>query len=160
MHICTQINKSNGNAKHQVVLKCTPRKYFEIKKLKKINKSHLIWKYGQILTIQKSLITKWLKISKKRFIIWVYHFVLHYILSPNNKFGMWINIKFSILWCSNQTTNPYFSTSKVHYYYQMIFLLVNNHTILCIRKLLVLIQVLINKYKDILIITCIWIKST
>jgi hypothetical protein len=75
-----------------------------------------LWKYGQILTIQKFLTIKRLRFSNKRFFIWVYHLVLHYILNPNNKFGMWINISFSILWCSNQTTSPYFSTSKVHYY--------------------------------------------
>jgi hypothetical protein len=75
-----------------------------------------LWKYGQILTIQKSLIIKHLKFSRKRFFIWIYHLVLHYILSSNNKFGMSINMIFSILWCSNQTTSPYFSISKVHYY--------------------------------------------
>jgi hypothetical protein len=58
-----------------------------------------LWKYGQILTIQKSLIIKQLKFLKKTFFKWVYHLVLHYILSANNKFGMWINIFFSILWC-------------------------------------------------------------
>jgi hypothetical protein len=46
------------------------------------------WKYGQILIIQKPLTIKRLRISKKRFFIQIYHFVLHYILSPNNKFGM------------------------------------------------------------------------
>jgi hypothetical protein len=55
-----------------------------------------LWKYGQIVTIQKSLIIKWLRFSKKRFLIWVYHFVLCHILNPNNKFGMWINIIFFI----------------------------------------------------------------
>jgi hypothetical protein len=34
-------------------------------------------------------------------------------LSSNNKFDIWINIISFILWCSNQTTNPYFSTSKL-----------------------------------------------
>jgi hypothetical protein len=34
----------------------------------------------------------------------------------DNKFGMWINIKFFIWWCFSPMTNPYFSTSKVHYY--------------------------------------------
>jgi hypothetical protein len=58
-----------------------------------------LWKYGQILTIQRSLIIKWLRFSKKRFLIWVYHLILHYILNPNKKFGMWINIIFFILWC-------------------------------------------------------------
>jgi hypothetical protein len=53
-----------------------------------------LWKYGQILTIQKSLTIKRLRFSKKRFFIWVYHLVLHYILSPNNKFGMLINMNF------------------------------------------------------------------
>jgi hypothetical protein len=69
-----------------------------------------LWKYGQILTIQKSLTIKWLKFSNKRFFIWFYHIVLHYILSLNKKFGVWINIKISILWCFNQTTSPYFLT--------------------------------------------------
>jgi len=53
-----------------------------------------LWKYGQILTIQKSLTIKWLRFSKKRFFICIYHLLLHYILNPNNKFGMWINITF------------------------------------------------------------------
>jgi hypothetical protein len=57
-----------------------------------------LWKYGQILTIQTSLIIKRLEFSKKRFFIWVYHFILHYILSPNNKLGMWINIFVPIRW--------------------------------------------------------------
>jgi len=39
-----------------------------------------LWKYGQILTIQKSLIVKPLKFSKNKFLIWVYHLVLHYML--------------------------------------------------------------------------------
>jgi hypothetical protein len=71
-----------------------------------------LWKYGQILTIQKTLTIKQLKFSKKWFFIWVYHHVLHYILSPNNKFGMWINMIFSILWCSNQMTSPFFQLQK------------------------------------------------
>jgi hypothetical protein len=75
-----------------------------------------LWKYGWILTIQKNLTIKQLNFSKKRLFIWVYHLLLHYVLNPNNKFGMWININFSILWCCNQTTNPYLLTSKVHYY--------------------------------------------
>ncbi len=78
------------------------KKYaFGTKKLKNKKKLQLIWKYNQILKIEKSLIIKQWRFSKKRFFIWVHHLVLHYILSPNNKFGMWINIKFSILWCSN-----------------------------------------------------------
>jgi hypothetical protein len=58
-----------------------------------------LWKYGQILTIQRSLIIKCLKFSNKRVLIWVYHLILHHILSPNKKFRMWINISFSILRC-------------------------------------------------------------
>ncbi len=73
---------------------------------------HKLWKYGQILTIQKFLIIKQLRFSKKRFLIWVYNLVLHYILNPNIKFGMWINIKVFILWCFSQTTNPYFFNFK------------------------------------------------
>jgi hypothetical protein len=71
-----------------------------------------IWKYGQILTIQKSLAIKWLRFFFKKFFVWVYHFVQHYILSPNNKFGMWININFLFLWCSNQMNSPCFSLQK------------------------------------------------
>jgi hypothetical protein len=63
-----------------------------------------LWKYGQMLTIQKSLYIKWSRFSKKKSFVWIYHFVLHCILSPNNKFGMWINILFSILWCSSHMT--------------------------------------------------------
>jgi hypothetical protein len=55
-----------------------------------------LWKYGQISTIQKSLTIKQLRFSKKRFFIRICHLILHYILSHNKKFGMWINIKFSI----------------------------------------------------------------
>jgi hypothetical protein len=42
----------------------------------------------------KVLIIKWLRFWKKRFLIWIYHFVLHHILNPSNKFEMWINIIF------------------------------------------------------------------
>jgi len=55
-----------------------------------------LWKYDQILTIQKSLIIKRLRFSKNIFLIWLYHLVLHYILNLNDKFGMWINVNFSI----------------------------------------------------------------
>jgi hypothetical protein len=73
----------------------------EIEKHTKIAIHMDLWKYDQILIIQKSLIIKWLKFLKKRFLIWIYHLVLHYILSPNNKFWMWININFFILWYSS-----------------------------------------------------------
>jgi hypothetical protein len=53
-----------------------------------------LWKYDQIFKIQKSLIIEWLRFSKNIFFIWIFHLVLHYILSPNNKFSMWININF------------------------------------------------------------------
>jgi hypothetical protein len=42
----------------------------------------------------------------------------------------------------------------------MIFLIINNHTVLFIMKLLVSIKVPINRSKDILIIIHIWIKGT
>ncbi len=71
-----------------------------------------LWKYGLILIIQKSLIIKWLNFSKKIFFIWIYHIIIHHILDPNNKFGMRINIIFYILWCSNETTSPYFQLQK------------------------------------------------
>jgi hypothetical protein len=97
--------------------KTLKKNVFKKKKLKKkINNSYKLMKNGQIFTIQKSLTIKRIRFSKKIFFIWVSHLVFHYILSSNNKFGMWINIISFILWCSNQTTNPYFLTSKVHYY--------------------------------------------
>jgi hypothetical protein len=51
----------------------------EIEKQTKIATHMDLWKYGQILTIQKSLTIKWLKFSKNKFFMWVYHHVLHYI---------------------------------------------------------------------------------
>jgi hypothetical protein len=77
--------------------------FFETRKLKKkIIATHMdLWKYSQILTIQKFLNIKWLKFTNKKFFIWIYHCLLHHILSPNNEFGMWINKKKSILWRSN-----------------------------------------------------------
>jgi hypothetical protein len=48
-----------------------------------------LWKYDQILTIQKSLTIKRLSFTKKRFLIRIINLVLHYILNPNNKFIMW-----------------------------------------------------------------------
>jgi hypothetical protein len=56
--------------------------------------SYGLMKYGQIWIIQKSLAIKQLRFSKTLFFIWVCHLVLDYILNPNNKFGMWININF------------------------------------------------------------------
>jgi len=107
--------KSIGTMPHlKLSKKCFWDKFFE--KQTKIVTHMDLWKYDQILTIQKSLTIKQLRFSKKRLFIWIYHLLLHYILSPNNKCGMWINIKFSILWCSTQMTNPCFSISKVHYY--------------------------------------------
>jgi hypothetical protein len=87
-----------------------------------------LWKYGQILTIQNSLIIKQLSFPKKIIHIWIYQLVSHYISNPNNKLGMWINMKISILWRYNHSTNLYFSISKVHYCQQMNFLLINNRT--------------------------------
>jgi len=91
-----------------------------------------LWKYGQILTIQKFLTIKQLRFSKKRFLIWVYHIVLHYILNPNNKFGMWINIiiPFCDVPINNQSIffdfeNPLLLTNE--------FLSINNHTIFTTR---------------------------
>jgi hypothetical protein len=66
----------------------------EIEKQTKIATRMDLWKYGPIWTIQKSLTIKWLSFSKKSFMIWVYHFVFHQILNPNNNFGLWINIIF------------------------------------------------------------------
>ncbi len=49
----------------------------------------------------KSLTIKWLRFSNKIFLVWIYHLVLHHKLSPNNKFGMWINIILFFLWWSS-----------------------------------------------------------
>jgi hypothetical protein len=67
----------------------------KIEKKTKIVTNMDLWKYGQILTIQKSLIIKWLRFLKKRFLIWIYHFILRHILSPNNKFGIESTLFFS-----------------------------------------------------------------
>jgi hypothetical protein len=77
--------------------------FLEQKKLKNKQKLQLIWTYedGEILTIQKSLTIKWLRISNKRFFIWIYRLILHRILGLNNKFGIWNNFFFSILWWSS-----------------------------------------------------------
>ncbi len=47
----------------------------KIEKQTKIATHMDLWKYDQILTV------KWLKFSKKRFFIWVYHLVLHNIVT-------------------------------------------------------------------------------
>ncbi len=58
----------------------------EIKKQTKIVIHMDLWKYGQILTIQKTfLIIKRLRFSKKKIFIWICHLVLQYILSPKKK---------------------------------------------------------------------------
>ncbi len=111
--------KTHKVHKNNVPCKTFKKYAFGIKKIEK--QTHIaihmnLWKYGQILIIQKTLIIKQLRFSKKMFLIWIYHFVLHYILNPNNKFEMWIDIKFSILWCYNLMINPYFLISKVHNY--------------------------------------------
>jgi hypothetical protein len=56
-----------------------------LKKKTKIATHMDLWKYGQILTIQKFLVIKRLRFSKNIFFIWIYHFVPHYILNLNNK---------------------------------------------------------------------------
>jgi len=134
------------------VLKKNPTKSTKIMPHLKLSKKNLLgqknWKtnkncnsYGLMKTWSnfnhsKVLTIKRLRFSKKRFFIWIYHLVLHYILNPNNKFGMWVNIIFSILWCSSQTTNLYFDL-KSSLLLTNEFLSTNNHTILFIMKLLV-----------------------
>jgi hypothetical protein len=93
-----------------------------------------VWKYGQILTIKKSLNIKWLKFSKKRLFIWIYHLVLQYILGPNNKFGMWINMKFCDVLVRRLVHNFQFQKSITTNKKK---LSINNHTILFVMKLLV-----------------------
>jgi hypothetical protein len=84
----------------------------KIWKIKKIATHINLWKYDQILIIQKSLTIKWLRFSKKIFFIWICHIVLDYILNLNNNFGMGINIIFFILWCFSSMTNPFFLFQK------------------------------------------------
>jgi hypothetical protein len=113
-----------------------------------------LWKYDQILTIQKSLTIKWLRFSNKRFIIWIYHLVLYYILKPNNKFEIWINIIFPF--CDVLVRQPVhiFQLQKSITINKLFFLSINNHINLFNMKLLMSIQVPTNKSKDILITTC------
>jgi hypothetical protein len=102
------------------------------------NTTHMdLWKYSQILTIQKSLAIKWLRFSNKIFFTWVYHLILHYILSPNNKFRIWINIIF--LLCDVLLRQPIhiFWFQKSIITNKWIFLSISNHTIFFIMKLLV-----------------------
>jgi len=96
-----------------------------------------LWKYGQILTMQKSLTIKQLRFSNKRFFIWIFHLILHHILNFNNKFGMWINIRNFIFLMVQLDNQSIFFNFKVHYYKQMNFLSINNHIVLFIMKFLV-----------------------
>jgi len=98
-----------------------------------------------------------IKVLKKRLFIWVYHL---YILNPNNKFGMWINIFFSILWCSSQMTSPYFFTSKVHYLLTNDFFINKWPHRSLHNEMINLILVPISRSMDIWITVCIWIKGT
>jgi len=40
-----------------------------------------LWKYGQILTIQKFETMIWLRLRRERLLIWIYHFILQHILN-------------------------------------------------------------------------------
>jgi hypothetical protein len=133
IYINTYINKANvifqfgmfKRTTHKVHMNNAPSKIFKnilvwfwnkkTKKQTNVATHKDLWKYDLILTIQKSLTIKWSKFSKKKFLIWVYHFIIHHILCSYNNFGLWINFIFSNFLCSNQITSPYFSTSKVHY---------------------------------------------
>ncbi len=105
---------------HKVQKNNAPSKNF-----KKMFLGQKIWKANKNYN-SYGLIKIWLYFNHSKVLnYWmVYVFkekILHmswsnYILNLNNKFGMWINIKFSILWCSNQTISPYFVTSKVQNY--------------------------------------------
>jgi hypothetical protein len=118
-NLCENLYLIFGSPKrksHKVHMNNAPCKFFFkyifgrsfLKKQKKFEIHMDLWKHGQFLTIQRSLTIKQLRLSKKRLFIWVYHLILHYILSHNNKFGMWIDFYFFfILWCTNQMTNPY-----------------------------------------------------
>jgi hypothetical protein len=67
--------------KNNAPSKIFKKKCFCDKKIEKQTKiaTHMdLWKYGQILTIQKSLVIKRLRFSKKRFFIWV--IILYYII--------------------------------------------------------------------------------
>ncbi len=96
-----------------------------------------LWKYGQILTIQKSLIIKRLRFSKNIFLIWFYHLVLHYILSLNDKFGMWISINFSINFDVPIRQLVHIFRLQKSITINKWFLSINNHKILFIMKLFI-----------------------
>ncbi len=99
---------------------------------------------------------KWLRFSNKRFYVWICHLLLHHILSPNNKFGMWI--KFFFPFCNGlvRWLVHIFQLQKYITINKWVFLSINNHTVLFIMNLLNYIRVLISKFKDILITICIW----
>jgi len=120
-----------------------------------------LWKYGPILTIQKSLTIKWLRFLIKRFLIWVYYLIIDHILSSNNKFGMWIIFIF-FPFCDVPIKQPVhiFQLQKSITFNKWIFLSINNHTIFFIIKFSIRIQTLISRSKDILITICIWMKGT
>jgi hypothetical protein len=98
-----------------------------------------LWKYGQTSTIQRSLTIKWLRFSKKRFMIWIYHFIFHHILSPSNKFGMWFNIYiyFPFYDVLNKWWVRIFRLQKSFITSKWVFLSINNHIVLFTMKLLV-----------------------
>jgi hypothetical protein len=50
-----------------------------------------LWKYGHILTIEKSITIIWLKFSWEGFFIWVFHLIFEPILNHYKTFKMEIN---------------------------------------------------------------------
>jgi hypothetical protein len=129
----------------------------EIEKKTKIATHMNLWKYDQILTIQKSITIKRLRFSNKIFFIWICH--LYYII-------YWVPITnfeceskfFFFNFCNGLVRWPVhnFQLQKFNTTNKWVFLSINNHTILFIMNLLDRIQVLISKFKDILITICIW----
>jgi hypothetical protein len=142
---CNAIHVSKNNKVH---INRSPPTYFNIYTSRKKNwnlkkRNNYVkdlWKYGSILTIQKSLIKIWLWFLKEDFHIKVYYLMLHHILSHYISFGMKFNMNLFIFYHFGLLTNPYFCTSKVHCEKWMYFYWKINYIIIFIIKLIMYIQ--------------------
>jgi len=81
---------------------------------KKNNYVKDLWKYGSILTIQKSLSKIWLWFLKEDFHIKFYYLMSHHIWSHYRSFKMKFSMNLFIFYHFKLSTNPYFCISKVH----------------------------------------------
>jgi hypothetical protein len=144
-------------------LKLSKKYDFGTKKIEKQIKTAIhmdLWKYGQILIIQKSLTIKRLRFSKKRFL---YEFIiLYYIIYWVPKTNLECeSILFFPFWdVLVRWPVHIFRFQKFITINKQIFLSINSHIVLFIMNLLVHIQVSISISKDIVITTSIWIMGT